>query len=228
MQENMQEKVPDHTCPIKLASIQKQSRTDGVSLIERVHDLHFNAVLLGDTGGIARLRQEHRMYTGTHISAEVMAHLPRRTFATCVARYRGERYAKSFTCREQFLAMAFGQLAYRESLRDIVACLAAHREKLYHLGFRGVVARQTLAHANELRDWRIWRDLALALIENARAQYFDEPALADDIVGSCYAIDSTSIELRLSLFRWAPYVTTKGAVKAALGTRYSWLHSCVF
>lgn len=113
--------------------------------------------------------------------------------------------------------MAFGQLAYRESLRDIVACLAAHREKLYHLGFRGVVARQTLAHANELRDWRIWRDLALALIKNARAQYFDEPALADDIVGSCYAIDSTWIELCLSLFRWAPYVTTKGAVKLHLG-----------
>ncbi len=146
-----------------------------------------------------------------------MEHLPRRAFTACVARYDAERYAKRLSCREQFFAMAFGQLSYRESLRDVVACLSAHREKLYHLGFRTIIARQTLARANERRDWRIWRDLALSLIDEARALYVDEPDLADDITGSCYCVDSTSIELCLSLFHWAPYVSTKVAVKLHLG-----------
>jgi len=157
------------------------------------------------------------MHLGTFVFAQVMERLPRRTFEKCVRRYKGERYAKTFSCREQFLAMAFGQLAYRESLRDVVACLSAHREKLYHLGFNTMVAKTTLARANELRDWRIWRDLALALIIEARLLYVDEPAIAKDIEGACYAIDSTSIELCLSLFPWAPYVSTKSAVKLHLG-----------
>jgi len=113
--------------------------------------------------------------------------------------------------------MAFGQLAYRESLRDVVACLSAHRSKLYHLGFNTSLTRSTLADANEKRDWRIYRDLALVLITEARTLYLDEPDIADDIHGACYAIDSTSIELCLSLFPCFPYVSTKGAVKLHLG-----------
>ena len=113
--------------------------------------------------------------------------------------------------------MVFGHLAGRESLRDVVTCLSAHREKLYHLGFSTRVYLPTLAHANETRDWRIWRDLALVLIKEARSLYVDEPAIADDITGACYAIDSTSIEVCLSLFPWARYVRTAGAVKLHLG-----------
>ena len=157
------------------------------------------------------------MYDGSYVFAQVMERLPRRDLDRCIAQYRGERYAKQLSCREQFLAMAFGQLAYRESLRDVVVCLSSHRSKLYHLGFRSVVAKTTLARANENRDWRIWRDLALCLISEARALYLDEPHVADDIGGSCYAIDSTSIELCLTLFPHFPYVSTKGAVKLHLG-----------
>src|SRR3989338_2617040 len=157
------------------------------------------------------------MYSDSYVFAQIMEKLPRSDFDKCVDRYGGERYAKVFSCREQFLAMAFGQLAYRESLRDIVACLSSHRSKLYHLGFGTLVSFSALARANERRDWRIWRDLALVLINEARALYMNEPAIADDIAGACYAIDSTSIELCLSLFPHFPYVSTKGAVKLHLG-----------
>jgi hypothetical protein len=157
------------------------------------------------------------MFIDSYVFAQIMERLPRRDFDRCVERYNGERYAKVFSCREQFLALAFGQLAYRESLRDIVACLSSHRSKLYHLGFHSSVALPTLAHANERRDWRIWRDFTLHLIADARHLYIDEPDIADDIKGACYAIDSTSIELCLSLFPHFPYVSTKGAVKLHLG-----------
>jgi len=153
------------------------------------------------------------MNYGKYVFAQIMEHLPRREFDAAVARYRGERYAKSFSCRDQFLAMTFGQLAYRESLRDVVTCLNAQRSKAYHLGFRSSVALPTLAHANEERDWRIYRDLAEALIGEARKLYVDEPAIAEDLDGACYAIDSSSIDLCLSLYPWAPYMETKGAVK---------------
>lgn len=153
------------------------------------------------------------MHKGTYVFAQILELFPRHAFDACVARYRGERYTKSFSCRDQFLAMAFGQLAYRESLRDVVACLSSHHAKLYHLGFRGTVVLPTLARANEKRDWRIYRDLAHVLILEARRLYIDEPAIASDIDGACYAIDSTSIDLCLSLFPWAPYVSTKGAIK---------------
>lgn len=145
-----------------------------------------------------------------------MAHLPRRSFNACVERYSGDRYGKRFSCRDQFLALAFGQLAYRESLRDIVVCLASHHSKLYHLGFRSSVALPTLAHANECRDWKIYRDFAQILITQARRLYIDEPSIASDITGACYAIDSTSIDLCLSLFHWAPYKSAQGAVKLHL------------
>lgn len=146
-----------------------------------------------------------------------MERLPRHDFKRCVARYSGEKYVKRLSCREQFFAMAFGQLAYRESLRDIVTCLSSHSRKLYHLGFRHRISLSALARANEKRNWRIWRDLALTLILEARSLYIDEPAIAADIEGACYAIDSTSIELCLSLFPSFPYVSTAGAVKLHLG-----------
>jgi hypothetical protein len=153
------------------------------------------------------------MNQGTYVFSQIMEQFPRHDFDACVKRYGGEKYVKSFSSRDQFLAMAFGQLAYRESLRDVVACLSSHRQKLYHLGFHSQVMLPTLARANEHRDWRIYRDLAQVLIEKARKLYINEPAVALDISGACYAIDSSSIELCLSLFPWAPFVSTKAAVK---------------
>lgn len=157
------------------------------------------------------------MFTGNYIFSQVIEHLPRRSFDTCVARYGGERYTKSLSCRDQLLALMFGQLSYRESLRDVVLCLTTHQGKLYHLGFRSVVRLNTLAHANEKRSWEIYRDFCISLIAVARKLYVDEPAIADDIEGACYAIDSTSIDLCLSLFPTLPFVTTKAAVKLHLG-----------
>jgi Domain of unknown function (DUF4372)/Transposase DDE domain len=153
------------------------------------------------------------MHQGTYVFAQVMTILPRHTFDACVTRYQGSRYQKAFSCRDQFLAMAFGQLACRESLRDIVACLASHEQKLYHLGFKHVVAKTTLARANEKRDWRIYRDLAQILITEAKALYINEPSIALDIENACYAIDSTCIDLCPSLFPWAPYVHARASVK---------------
>lgn len=131
------------------------------------------------------------MNQGTYVFSQIMEQFPRHEFDTCVKRYEGEKYVKRFSSRDQFLAMSFGQLAYRESLRDVVSCLSSHRLKLYHLGFRSDVVLQTLSHANEHRDWRIYRDLAQILIEKARKLYINEPAIASDISGACYAIDSS-------------------------------------
>src|SRR3989344_6964309 len=117
------------------------------------------------------------MNYGKYVFAQIMEHLPRHEFDVAVARYRGERYAKSFSCRDQFLAMAFGQLAYRESLRDVVTCLSAQRAKLYHLGFRVIATKTTLARANERRDWLTYRDLAQVLIDKALKLYVDEPSI---------------------------------------------------
>lgn len=158
------------------------------------------------------------MNCGKYVFVQVMETLSHYDFDKCVSTYDGDHAFKRLSSREQFLAMAFGQLSYRESLRDVVACLSAHRSKLYHFGFRrGGIARSTLADANERRNWMIWRDLAQMLIAEARALYVDESAIADDIAGACYAIDSTSIHLCLSLFRWAPYKEALGAVKLHLG-----------
>jgi hypothetical protein len=156
------------------------------------------------------------MHSGKYVFAQIMENLPRHEFEALITKYKGDKYRKRFSCRDQFLAMAFGQLAYRESLRDIVACLSSHAHKCYHLGFRSPIVRSTLADANEGVDWRIYRDLAGLLIPKARKLYIDEPAIADDIASACYAIDSSSIELCLALFPWAPYVTTKAAVKLHL------------
>ena len=152
------------------------------------------------------------MYGGQLVFSQVMAHLPMHTFRRCVQRYRGNRYIKSFTCLDQFLCMAFAQLTHRESLRDIEVCLRAHREKLYHMGIRGHVSRNTLAHANKMRDWRIYADLAQALIRTARALYAEED-LGLEMDGTVYALDSSTIDLCLSVFPWALFRSTKSAVK---------------
>lgn len=141
-----------------------------------------------------------------------MDHLPRYEFQKCVNRYHGDYQQKGFSCWEQFLAMAFAQLTYRESLRDIEACLRSMGTKLYHIGFRGKVARSTLADANESRDWRIYADFAQVLIAIARPLYVHDP-IAVDLDQSLYALDSTTIDLCLSLFPWARFRQHKGAVK---------------
>ena len=152
------------------------------------------------------------MYAGKLVFAQVMDHLPLHTFRRCVARYRGERKVKSFSCLDQYLCMAFAQLTYRESLRDIEACLRAQSNKLYHLGIRGSVARNTLANANATRDWRMYCDFAQSLIAIARQLYAEKP-LGIDLKDTVYALDSTTIDLCLSVFPWAPFRPTKAAVK---------------
>lgn len=152
------------------------------------------------------------MYTGKLIFAQLTEHLPMHTFRQCVARYQGNRYIKSFSCLDQFLCMAFAQLTYRESLRDIETCLKAQRNKLYHMGIRGNISKSTLANANEKRDWRIYSDFAQALIKIARPLYADED-LGLDLSNSVYALDSSTIDLCLSVFPWALFRSTKSAVK---------------
>ena len=152
------------------------------------------------------------MNTGKLVFAQVMSHLPLTTFRRCVARYNGEHKVKHFTCLDQFLCMAFAQLTFRESLRDIEACLRSQSAKLYHMGFRSTVSRNTLANANAVRDWRIYADFAQSLIGIARPLYVDEPfgvALSETV----YALDATTIDLCLSVFPWAPFRSAKAAIK---------------
>jgi hypothetical protein len=152
------------------------------------------------------------MNTGKLVFAQVMAHLPLTTFRRCVARYDGEHKVKHFTCLDQYLCMAFAQLTYRESLRDIEACLRSQAAKLYHMGFRSTVARNTLANANSVRDWRIHADFAQSLISIARKLYAEE-SFGVDLSNTVYALDATTIDLCLSVFPWAPFRSTKAAVK---------------
>ena len=141
-----------------------------------------------------------------------MEHVPRYEFRKCVARYKGDYRNRGFSCWEQFLAMAFAQLTYRDSLRDIEACLRALGSKGYHMGFRNRVARTTLADANERRDWRIYADFAQVLIDRARPLYARD-AMGVELDQTLYALDSTTIDLCLSLFPWARFRRTKAAVK---------------
>ena len=134
------------------------------------------------------------MHEGHYVFAQVMRHLPLTTFRRCVARYGGEHRIKRFSCLDQYLCLAFAQLTWRESLRDIEACLRAQSFKLYHLGFRSTVARNTLANANAVRDWRIYADFAQHLIGIARRLYADDP-LALELDETVYALDSTTIDL---------------------------------
>ena len=152
------------------------------------------------------------MNTGKLVFAQVMSHLPLTTFRRCVARYDGEHKVKHFTCLDQFLCMAFAQLTYRESLRDIEACLRSQSAKLYHMGFRSTVSRNTLANANAVRDWRIYADFAQSLIGIARPLYVDEP-FGVDLSETVYALDATTIDLCLSVFPWAPFRSAKAAIK---------------
>src|SRR5262245_21397319 len=155
------------------------------------------------------------MHVGKLVFAQVMEFAPWHTFRRLVAKYQVDFNVRSFSCVDQFLCMAFAQLTYRESLRDIEACLRAQPAKLYHLGLRGKVSRSALADANESRDWRIYRDFAQALIQIALPLYADDPLGIEgiDLSRTVYALDSTTIDLCLSLFPWAGFRKTKAAVK---------------
>ena len=152
------------------------------------------------------------MNAGKLLFAQLMDFLPWSSFARSVARYQGDRHVRSFSCAEQFRAMAFAQLTYRESLRDIEACLNAQPSKLYAMGFRAAVRRATLAEANQNRDWRIHAELAQRLIVQARKLYAHE-ALAMDLDAAAYALDASTIDLCMNLFPWAHFRPTKSAVK---------------
>jgi len=153
------------------------------------------------------------MNQGKLVFAQLTEHLPLTTFRRCVARYHGEFRVRSFSCLDQFLCMAFAQLTFRESLREIEACLRAHTVKLYHMGIRTKwISRSTLADANETRDWRIYADFAQSLIAMARRLYAQEP-FGVDLNETVYALDATTIDLCLSLFPWAPFMSSKAAVK---------------
>lgn len=152
------------------------------------------------------------MEPGRLVFAQLMDFLPRHEFDSCVRRYRGNRRPRGFSCRDQFLCLAFAQLTFRESLRDIETCLRALQPKLYHAGFRGNISRSTLADANRTHDWRIYADFAQVLIDRARKMYANEP-IAVELEQAVYALDSTTIDLCLSLFPWAEFRQNKGAVK---------------
>ena len=152
------------------------------------------------------------MYQGQTIFSQVMGFLPQYKFRQCVYRYHGNHRVRSFTCYDQLLCMAFAQLTYRESLRDIECCLRAMQDKLYHMGIRGKVSRSTLADANEKRDWRIYSDFAQTLIHEARQLYVDDD-FGLELKDTVYALDASTIDLCLSIFPWARFRQSKGAVK---------------
>ena len=152
------------------------------------------------------------MYSGRTVFSQLMDFLPRHEFNKCVRRYQGNYRVRKFTCFDQFLCMAFAQLTYRESLRDIEACLRALHTKLYHAGIRSKVARSTLAEANENRDWRIYAEFAQVLIRRARMLYAGDD-FGVELEQTAYAFDSTTIDLCLSLFPWAQFRKRKGAIK---------------
>ena len=152
------------------------------------------------------------MNQGQTIFSQLMDFVPMYEFRTCVRRYRGNYRVRSFSCWTQFLCMAFAQLTYRESLRDIESCLNALPNKLYHMGFRGNITRSTLADANESRDWRMYADFAQVLIHTARGLYQDDE-FGVELDSTVYALDSTTIDLCLSLFPWAHFRKQKGAIK---------------
>ena len=152
------------------------------------------------------------MHVGRIVFAQLMDHLPPYEFQKCVARYGGNYKFRGFSCLDQFLCLAFAQLTFRESLRDIEACLRSVQSKLYHMGFRGKVARSTLADANEAHDWRIYADFAQVLIHIARPMYANA-SLGFDLDNTVYALDSTTIDLCLSVFPWARFRARKAAIK---------------
>jgi hypothetical protein len=153
------------------------------------------------------------MHQGKLVFSQLMAYLPMSTFRRCVAKHRGDHKIKDFSCLDQFFAMAFAQLTYRESLRDIEVNLRAQAKRLYHMGFRcSTISRNTLAHANATRPWQIYADFAQHLIGMARPLYAKEP-LGIDLDAAVYAFDASTIDLCLSLHPWAPFRSTKAAIK---------------
>jgi hypothetical protein len=152
------------------------------------------------------------MYEGQIVFSQLIELLPTYEFRKCVERYQGNYYVKSFSCWDQFLCMVFAQLTYRESLRDIESCLKSLKNKLYHMGIRGHISRSTLAYANEKRDWRIYADFAQILIQEAKKLYINDK-FEVELDETVYALDSTTIDLCLSLFPWATFRKQKGAVK---------------
>src|SRR5229473_1571410 len=152
------------------------------------------------------------MNLGRTVFSQLISHLPDREFRRCVERYRGDYRLRGFSCWDQFLCMAFAQLTYRESLRDIEACLRSSPDRLYHMGIRGKVSRSTLADANEAHDWRIFAEFAQILIRRARTLYADEP-FGVELQHAAYALDSTTVDLCLAMFPWARFRERKGAVK---------------
>ena len=158
------------------------------------------------------------MYQGKYVFSQIMEFVPYYQFNECVKRYKGHYRMRSFTCWEQFLAMAFGQLTYRESLRDVVICLNAQESKLYHLGFTSSkkISRSTLSDANNSKDWRIYRDFAQILIEQARKLYTDDKDFELNLEGTVYVIDSSTIELCLNVFKWARLIKVRAAVRLHL------------
>ena len=153
------------------------------------------------------------MHIGKTLFAQVMEFVPWTSFARIVQRHAGDSGVRTLSCAEQFRAMAFAQLTWRESLRDIEVTLSANATKLYAMGFRAAVKRSTLADANESRDWHIWSDLAALLIRRARKLYANESVLGLDLDNTVYALDSSTVDLCLSLFAWAPFRSTKAAIK---------------
>ena len=156
------------------------------------------------------------MNQGKYVLSQVMEFVPYHQFNECVKKHKGHYRVRSFTCWEQFLSMAFGQLTYRESLRDVVVCLRAQNQKLYHLGFRSQISRPTLARMNEKRDWRIYRDFAQILIQKARGLYCGDKEFNLNLDGACYIIDSSTIELCLNVFKWAKLIKARAAVRLHL------------
>ncbi len=152
------------------------------------------------------------MFTGKLVFAQVMEHLPLHVFHQCVERYQGDFKIKDFSCLDQYLCLAFAQLTYRESLRDIESCLRAQKSKLYHMGIRSSVSRNNLSNANKVRDWRIYADLAGSLIQTARKLYAHD-SFGVELESTVYALDATTIDLCLSMFPWANFRRNKGAVK---------------
>lgn len=152
------------------------------------------------------------MHSGRFVFSQLMDCLPKSDFGKCVVRYRGNHRVRTFSCYDQFLCMAFGQLTFRQSLRDLVTCLDALRPKLFHAGVRGTLSKSTLADANEKRDWRIYADVAQGLIAQAKVLYANED-LGIELENTVYALDSTLIDLCLNLFPWANYQQSKSAVR---------------
>ena len=152
------------------------------------------------------------MHTGKLVFSQIIDYLPLYTFRKCVNRYQGHYKVKSFSCLDQYLCMAFAQMTFRESLRDIEVCLRAQKSKLYHMGIRGGISRNTLANANKTRNWRIYADFAQSLIQTARRLYINEE-FNFELENTAYALDSSTIDLCLSVFPWAHFRRTKAAIK---------------